>query len=98
MKAIPYRLLRVSLRRDTLDTFDNGADGRFEELFDLVPGQVDRIRPPGSERKKFSPLDSELPIFYTTTQVVVPWRAEFHVLGFSVICEGRLQPGVETLS
>ena len=44
-----------------------------------------------------SPWQAELPILYTTTFVIFPRRAEFHELGFSVVCESHLQSSIKAL-
>ena len=49
-------------------------------------------------RRRSSPWYFELPTRYVTARVVIPQRAEFHELWFTVFREGRLQPSVEALS
>ena len=44
-----------------------------------------------------SPGHAELPILYAATWIVVPRGTKFHVAGSTVVREGRLQPGIETL-
>ena len=75
---------RVSIRRDFFDSFNNNADGRFEEFFHLVPG--------GEITSDFqyvarhnSPGQRQLPALYATTGIVVSWPAKFYKLGFTVV-------------